>query len=102
MPNIILVCAGGISTSFLVQNMRAAMAAQGIPGDVKACGGDALVDNLENMDIVLLAPQAMFFKDKVKRVCEKQNVPLGFIEAAMYGMMDGEAVLNFALSMIKT
>lgn len=102
MPNIILVCAGGISTSFLVQNIREAMAARGMEGDVKACGGNALVDSLDDTDIVLLAPQAMFFQEKVVQVCERYDIPYGFIEAVMYGTMDGETVLDFALSKIKS
>ena len=98
--NILLVCAGGISTSFLVQNIKKAMQEEGIVGEIKAKPITAVHEFISEIDVVLIAPQALFLRDKVEKVCSEQKKPWGVIDSAMYGSMNGEEVLNYAIKLM--
>ena len=99
--NILLVCAGGISTSFLVQNIKVAMKKQGLMGEVRAKPATGVAEVINEMDIVLIAPQSLFLKEKIEQICCERGKPCGAIESSLYGRMDGEGVLNYAENLLK-
>ena len=100
MIRIILLCAGGLSTSFLVQNMLKAAKARGLQAEVKARAEHDLDGNIGNVDVVLLAPQARYGEAKVKEVCTKHGKRFAVIPGMVYGGMNGEAALDLALSLL--
>ncbi|MFD1064872.1 PTS sugar transporter subunit IIB [Oceanobacillus locisalsi] len=100
MKKIILACAGGFSTSMLVEKMKAAAAAKGLEVSVDACAESKVNDYLP-ADIVMLGPQ-MGHKEKEIKEVVGLDIPVMTIDMMDYGMMEGEKVLNQALELMDT
>ena len=105
MKRIMLVCAAGMSTSLLVTKMEKAAADQGLESDifaVSASEADAkLEDASKPVDVLLLGPQVRFMKGHFETKLADKGIPVDVIDMKDYGMMNGEAVLNTALNLMK-
>ena len=99
MIRIALVCAGGISTSFLEQNIIKVMQKRSIQGIVSAYSETHLQTAINQFDVVLLAPQARFAESRIRKICVEHHKAFGLIDPTVYGRMDGEAVLDLALQL---
>lgn len=95
---ILLACAGGFSTSMLVEKMKEAASNKGIDIVIDACGEGSL-ENYLPADIVMLGPQMGHAEDDVKAKVGP-NIPVTVINMMDYGMMNGEKVLEDALALI--
>lgn len=98
MINILLVCSGGASTSMLAEKMREVADARGVETKIWAVGEQAAANNIPEADVVLVGPQMRF-----KVASFKAKFPgkaIDAIDMRSYGMMNGEAVIDKALSMI--
>ena len=71
MVKIGLFCAAGFSTGMLVNNMKIAAAEEGRDAEIEATA-----------------------------ICDSCHTPIAVIPMADYGMLDGEKVLNLALSLL--
>jgi PTS system cellobiose-specific IIB component len=91
---ILLVCAGGFSTSMLVEKMKETAASTGQAVVIDACAQNALEANLP-ADVILLGPQMGHAEDGIKAKLGSK-VPVAVIDMMDYGMMDGEKVLKSA------
>jgi PTS system cellobiose-specific IIB component len=98
MIRIILLCAGGLSTSFLVQNMIKVATARGLEVEIKARSERELGHYIRDVDVVLLAPQACYGESKIKEQCTKHGKGFATIPGLVYGTMNGQAALDLALS----
>ena len=89
---IMLVCSAGMSTSLLVTKMQKAAEAKGLEAD----------QHLESKDVnvLLLGPQVRFMKGDFEKRLAPKGIPLEVINMADYGMMNGEKVLDQALTLI--
>ncbi|MBO4919887.1 MAG: PTS sugar transporter subunit IIB [Erysipelotrichaceae bacterium] len=101
MITIRLFCSAGMSTSLLVTKMQDAARQRGIEADISAHPESQMQKNLENVDVVLLGPQARFVFEKTKKLCEPKGIPAAVIPMQDYGRMDGNRVLDFALDLMK-
>lgn len=101
MVRILLVCTGGMSTSFLVQNMKRAASACDQEVQINAVGKARLEDIAEQADVILIAPQARFYESRVRQLCQLYSVRCGLIPPVMYGSMDGKAALDLALAILQ-
>lgn len=99
--NILLVCAGGISTSFFVQNIRQEYERQKIEGIVMAKSITEVPEIIDRIDIIFIAPQAVFFKEKVEKFCSQHSIPCHVINSATYGQMDGKKIIELAKESLK-
>lgn len=100
MKKILLMCNAGMSTSMLVQKMKAAANEMGMDADISASSISAPTDEMMSADVILLGPQVSYQKNELlKRVDGK--VPVDVIDMRDYGMMNGKKVLEKALSMMK-
>lgn len=99
MVKIGLFCAAGFSTGMLVKNMKAAAEKRNIEAEIDAYGQVSLENYVEGLDVVLLGPQVAYTLDKSEAICKEHNVPIAVIPMADYGMLDGEKVLDLALSL---
>ncbi len=97
MIKVLFICAGGISTSFLEQRTKKAFDAQGIDVRILARSVSTLDNYIDNVDIVLLAPQVAYMKDDVAEFCRKHNKKLVEIPMLIYGRMDGQAIMALIL-----
>ena len=94
-----LFCSAGMSTGVLVKKMQAAAVARGLDCTVEAYPEGELENHVDDCDVALLGPQVRFMLNKAKGICEPKNVPVEVIPMLDYGMMNGEKVLDLALSM---
>lgn len=95
-----LVCSAGMSTSLLVKKMTEAIENNHVDATVIAVAEADFDKYKGNVDVVLLAPQVRFLEKNLKRVLDPLGIPVSIINGIDYGTMDGEKVLNDALTMI--
>lgn len=97
-----LVCAAGMSTSLLVSKMEKSAEAKGIEADIFAVSASEADANLANKDVnvLLLGPQVRFMKSQFEKKVADKNIPVDIINMQDYGMMNGEKVLDHALTLI--
>lgn len=98
MLKIVLVCFAGMSTSLLVSKMRKAAEERGIRAYIEAVSTSDMRDLTEDAHVVLLGPQARYMFDEVRRSV-REAVPVEVIDTRLYGAMDGNGVLDLALSL---
>lgn len=96
MKKILLVCAAGMSTSLLVNKMKAAAKEKGIEINIDALPVSECSRVIDNVDIVLLGPQVRFQKPQVDALV-KGRIPVEVIDMRLYGTMNGKAILDQVL-----
>ncbi len=100
MKKILLVCSAGMSTSLLVTKMQKVAEDKGIECSIEAVAEADAMEKLDEVDVILLGPQVRFLLSKFQKVTKEKNLPVEVIDAVAYGTMNGEKVLNKALSLI--
>ena len=98
---IVLLCAGGASTSFLAASMRKAAKKKELDVEINAYSFNRSYDVVEGADLVLVAPQAMYGMDEIQKVCASHNVKCSPMDPMAYRMIDGEKLIDNALEAIK-
>ena len=93
---VIMFCAGGLSSSLLVNKVNEAARKRNINLVYEAYGSRSFT-KLEGADALLVAPQVRHLK---KTYDEKVKMPTAYIDFKSYGSMDGDAVLNLALDLL--
>ncbi|MDU4667344.1 MAG: PTS sugar transporter subunit IIB [Enterococcus faecalis] len=88
---IMLVCSAGMSTSLLVTKMQKAAEDRGMEADIFAVSASEADTNLE---------QVRFMKGQFEQKLQPKGIPLDVINMADYGMMNGEKVLDQAISLM--
>jgi cellobiose PTS system EIIB component len=96
MKNILLVCAAGMSTSLLVNKMKAAANEKGIEINIEALPVSECSRVIDKVDIVLLGPQVRFQKPQVDALV-KGRIPVEVIDMRLYGTMNGKVILENVL-----
>lgn len=99
MKNILLVCAAGMSTSLLVNKMKAAAKERGLEIEINALPVSECSSVIDNVDIVLLGPQVRFQKPQVDALV-KGRIPVDVIDMRLYGTMNGKAILDQVIAKI--
>lgn len=94
MKKIILLCAGGMSTSMLVKKMQEEAAKEGLECEIAAYPQADAKDKASDADCILLGPQIRFAKQKVSEACP--GVPIDSIDMKVYGRMDGKGAMAIA------
>ena len=92
---ILLICAGGMSTSLLVTKMQEAAQAKGIEAEIMARGAGTVKESGQGADMILLGPQIRYELKNVRSAFP--DIPVEVIDMRDYGTMNGENVLNTAL-----
>lgn len=103
MERIMLVCSAGMSTSLLVTKMEEVAQARGLETDIFAVSATEAESRLQDaeqpVDVLLLGPQVRYMKPQFEGKLAGQ-IPVDVIDMKDYGMMNGEAVLDNALTLI--
>lgn len=92
---VLLVCAAGMSSSMLEEQIRKAALAAGHDIELKAIDSMRMTMwdfEKERMDVVLVAPQVRFKKRSIAEKAEPQGTVVQDIDSIAYGMMDGEKI----------
>ena len=97
---IMLACAGGMSTSLLVTKMEKSAVKRNIDVSIFATAGSIIPDECKSYhpDVILLGPQIQYM---YHLVIKEVDVPVAVIDMKDFGTMNGEKVLDLALSMIE-
>lgn len=97
---IMLVCAGGMSSSMLAVRMAKAAKKKDIDARVFAIGAHSVEDQIErnHPDVIMIGPQVRFITPEVRK---KTTIPVGDINFLDYGRMHGEQVLQAAMNLLK-
>ena len=98
MLRIVLLCAGGVSTSFLANNMRKSARERGIETKIEAFAGTHIHEVINDADIFLLAPQARNYESEIRKACEENKKPFMLIDAGVYRMLNGAKLLDQAIA----
>lgn len=96
---IYLFCAAGMSTSLLVAKMREQAQKHNVPVDIEAFPESTIAENGPKADVILLGPQVRYLYDEI--AAQFKDKPVDVIDTAMYGRVDGLAVLKVAIAHIK-
>lgn len=99
MKKILLICSAGMSTSLLVTKMQKAATDRGLELDISATGSGTYKDIAQTADVILLGPQVRFMLREVSAAIP--NKPIEVIDMRAYGKIDGSAVLDQALGLMK-
>lgn len=100
MKRITLVCGAGMSTSLLVVKMNDAAKKLGLEAKIIAVAEAELRHHIEDTDVLLLGPQVRFLLNKYKNAYEPKGIKVDVINSIDYGLMNGEKVLNHALTLL--
>ena len=98
MLKILLCCAGGMSTSLLVEHMKEAANEKGVECKIWAVG-EASVKDQGEFDILLLGPQIRYKLNSFKKEFGATR-PVEMINMRDYGQMNGKAVFEWALTLL--
>lgn len=98
--NILLVCNAGMSTSLLIKKIEEASKTKDIEAVVDAQPVENVKNYVEGKEVILLGPQVRFKEKNIKSLVE-DKIPVAVIDMAAYGMMDGEKVLQQAISLVE-
>lgn len=105
MKKVIFACAGGMSTSLLVNKMKKEVTEKGLDINFIAISEQILYEELTNnsKDIlaILLGPQIRFALTENKKEADKYGIPIDVIDPVAYGTMNAPKVLEQILNMIK-
>lgn len=93
MINIVLVCAGGVSTSMLVMRMKKTAKERTLEVNIMATGADEFIDERIECDILLVAPQIAYQFETLKKEFGVKVKVIELIDKKDYGAMDGEKIL---------
>lgn len=95
--NILLICAGGFSTSVLVKKVEKWSDEKGKNILIEAVGLGSYQDNWRNFDVVLIAPQISYRAEEIKK---NVGIATANIPPAVYGIGDAETLYSIALEAI--
>ncbi|MFC6200495.1 PTS sugar transporter subunit IIB [Lactiplantibacillus nangangensis] len=91
--NILLVCAGGMSTSILMKKLQAYSDSRGINDQIKAVGLSVYEDVYQDFDVVLLGPQVSYRMEEVQKTT---NLPTASIPPLDYAVGNSESIFKLA------
>ncbi len=95
---ILLVCAGGFSTSMLVKKM---MEVSNNNHKIWADGIANIQNEAKKADCILIGPQIRFKLDEVVAIAKENGIKAEAVDMIAYGTMNAEKVLNQAYSLIE-
>ena len=108
MQRIVLCCAAGMSTSMLVNKMKAeaqqralALEIYALALEIYAVAVAEFERELPNADVILLGPQVKYEAGRLTALAAPQGKAVAVIDMADYGMMRGAAVLDKALALLE-
>lgn len=83
----------------MLQKWRKQQRQKGIEVKIWAVSGSEVNSHIDKADVLLLGPQVRYLLPKMKELCKEKGVPVDVIQSVHYGLCNGEAILQAALSM---
>lgn len=96
---ILIICAGGMSSSIVTKKAREAALRRTNENIIVDESATYDIPNKANeFDIFLVAPQVKYLVPNLKN--QVNGKPVGLIPPAIYARMDGNKIIDFALSLV--
>ena len=95
--NVLLVCAGGMSTSILMKKLQQYRDEQGVAGQIKAVGLSAYEDVYQDYDVILMGPQVAYRQSEVEKAT---GVPVAAIPPLDYAVGDSAHIFKLAENLV--
>jgi PTS system cellobiose-specific IIB component len=98
---VIMVCAGGMSSSLVETHIRQAGKTAGVRLELRSMSVFELEQTdfaAASLDVILVAPQVRFLRRSLERRVETLDITVLPIEPMDFGMADGEAILSKLLA----
>ena len=97
----ILLCSGaGMSSGFLAQAAQKAANTKA-PGTKVAAKSQSLVEDvIEDYDLLLIGPHFASHKDEFDELAGQYGIPVEVIPQSVYGSLDGNGLIDFALDVL--
>lgn len=98
---ILLVCAGGMSTSLIVEKMKREIEKRKIE-DIKVDANtiEELEQVIDDYDVVMVGPQIRYKEPYIKNLCAQRGKKYTIIPPAIYGSVDSTKILDLAINLI--
>lgn len=90
---ILLICAGGFSTSILMNKVRKWAEAKGEEVTIDAKGKEAYESIWQDYDCILLGPQISYCMDQIK---ENVTIPVATINSMDYAVGNVDNIMKLA------
>ncbi|MFV0379337.1 MAG: PTS sugar transporter subunit IIB [Anaerorhabdus sp.] len=90
---ILLICAGGVSTSILMKKMETYWKENGEELEISAVGVVEYQEVAQNFDIILVGPQVSY---RVKEIQENTGLPVAAIPSFDYAVANGANIMKLA------
>lgn len=95
---ILLVCAGGFTTSLMVENTKEVLQ----PGDyVNALPVSEVKTVIDDYDVVLLGPQVKYKLKEVSELAKKHGKKAGVLEPRVVSTLSGQAIYQAAKKLME-
>ena len=91
---IIMLCFGGWSSSLLARRLEKGLESLGEPSSVVTMGLEKGLRELENYDLVLVAPQMRHMTAKVKEISQAKGVPVVEVAMGEYAMENPQTLIH--------
>ncbi|UDM31909.1 PTS lactose transporter subunit IIB [Lentilactobacillus laojiaonis] len=91
MNNVLLICKDGISSKSLSDSARIFIEHYNLPINLITSDIDTYGEVSDDLDLILVAPQAEFKKQQIKT----KHVPVKLIPDDVYGWTNGERLVKF-------
>lgn len=95
---ILLVCAGGLSSSIVMKKVRSYSKEIGEEVTIDAVGVPGVEDNWRNYDCILTAPQV---RNRFNEIKETAKIPVTAMPAQDYAIGNAANIVKLAKSIIK-
>ncbi len=92
---ILLVCGAGASSGFMAAAARKAAKKQNVDIEIKAKSESEISNNVDSIDLLLIAPHLKYMINEVQDLCEKAGTKYGIIPQRVYGSLDGNGLVRF-------
>lgn len=93
MMKILLVCAGGLSTSILMKKVRKWAVENGEEIEIEAIGKGSYEEEWQKYDCILTGPQISYMNDEI---ASNVKIPVAGIPSIDYAMGNAEKVVALA------
>lgn len=98
--NVLLCCGAGMSSGFLAQRAQSAADHKQSGLKISAKSQSIVEDVIEEYDILLLGPHYKSHLEEFEEIAEPYHIPVAVIPQGIYGSLDGEGLVDFALHVL--
>ncbi len=98
MYKVLLICQGGMSSSFVVKKIKQAFAENNEELQITAKSSMEIVDYIDEVNAVLVAPNVSYAMEDIEAVCASRGLEPIIIPMKYYGLMDGNAIREIVIN----